>query len=584
MKNLKFRIIRNFLFSGLLVVFMTSCSTISTIEPVLHLPKSDASEEQKLVIFIDGTENDEKDITNIFKLKNIITLQNRKDIKTIYIEGVGTNNKILGAMFGTGFGQDIKQAYEFLTTNYKTENNKIYLFGFSRGAYAVRILAGMIQIAGIPDLSTLSVKKRKKIVKMIYDAYSDYDGKSYDDINVVLKNQEVKLAKLLKKYSRKNNIEIEFVGIWDTVEALAAPDYKENNILEVRPKIDQLCNVKHISHALSLDDDRARVFTPIFITKNATKEQCGKPVNDRIIKQVFFSGAHSDVGGGYSDTDIDGISLNWMIGELSNYNVLPSDAGVYSDVFGKTHDPEDGIWKYLYHFQHRNISKYAAILDEKLTIHPSVIDRLSCVPQQCHEIDWMNNNNLFRHCFKERKDGTLEYEEDNPRCQIKKEEDINYINRSCTNRYEKIEHCKDTNGKFPCKLEIDASSRDNPSIELDKNSTYSFGIKITEKWSDLGICATPEQGRKISRQNISLGNKILLYSGKLVSYSLNAGYMELLGKIDTNIFSIGKLLRNNEEFSPVESGKLEVFVNEPVISDDYYKNNKGKLDLIINKK
>ena len=581
---MKFKIFRKILMFTFVIFFMTSCATFSKIEPVVHLPKSKTPDNQKLVIFIDGTENDEKDITNVFKLKNLVTLQKRNDIKTIYIEGVGTNKKFLGATLGTGFGLDIRQAYEFLTIHYKGSNNKIHLFGFSRGAYAVRILSGLIQVAGIPDLSNETPKKREKIIKKIYEAYKSTKEKNYEHIDKVLKKQKEKISKLLKPYDLKKNIKIESVGIWDSVEALATPDYVESVVLNVRPQIDQLCNVRHIIHALSLDDDRARIFTPIFITNKASVEQCGKEIiNSRKINQVFFSGAHSDVGGGYSDTEIDGVSLNWMIGELNGYNLLPKNSGVYSDAYGKTHDPETGFFKLAYRFQHRDLSKYVAILDDKLKVHSSVIDRLECIPRKCHEIQWVHNENIFRHCFKEQKDGTLKYDKSDSKCLMKVVEDKDYKSGPCIDISKDIPLCNDNN-RFPCKLLINANSRNNMSVKLEEGSKYEFSIKIIEKWSDAGICATPEDGRTISRQDISKLDKGILYVGKVFSYLPNAGFMELLGKMDNYIFSIGKLVKNNKIYIPKKSSKLEVFVNEPVGSADYYNNNQGKLYLMINKK
>ena len=105
--------------------------------------------------------NEEGSHTNISKLHKLVTLQNKDDVLSTYIEGVGTRKRILGMATGWGIGNDVRSAYLFLLENYK-EHDKVYVFGFSRGAYASRILSSMLYVAGIPKTTRLYQARREE--------------------------------------------------------------------------------------------------------------------------------------------------------------------------------------------------------------------------------------------------------------------------------------------------------------------------------------------------------------------------------------------------------------------------------------
>ena len=583
--NKKYNVL-NFILLSFLSILFSSCTAVKSIE---HLPKSYTSESQKLVIFMDGTANDEGSYTNVFKLRNLVTLQSRTDIKSVYIAGVGTGYRHIGKMIGLGFQKDIKQTYEFLTMHYKSQKNKIYIFGFSRGAYAARILAGFIQLAGIPNLSGLTKKQRKKLIEDIYDEYKlalDNNrkksiGKQRRKIESIVSNQ------LMYEYvvNLETPIKIEFAGLWDSVAALAIPNVEEKNILETR-QIDQLCNVKEVAHALSLDDDRARIFTPIFLTEKAAEEQCiNELVNKRSISQVFFSGAHSDVGGGYLNTDIDGISLNWMINKISGDNktkLLPKNTKVYADTYGITHDPEADVWKYAYHCQHRNISKYYKLLGDSFTLHQSVIDRIKNIPRKCHEIQWKEEN-TFINCFTQNEDNTFTYNKNIKECKLTINNDDKYVSSKLSKKTSIILCTK--NSSLPCKIDtIDIDSTNESyktGVYLDKNKNYRFEIKITKQWNDDGTCSTPEDGRRIARSNTNVIMEIGQYLVTPLEHAAMAGYTELIGEVQKETMRLGQMVKDNTIFSPNENGELIVKINEPNIGEFVYKNNNGKLKLTV---
>lgn len=387
---------------GFMLVLIAGCASNPVVE---HIPLRVNNNPNSLAVFFDGTANNEGSHTNIAKLHNLITLQNNANISAAYIEGVGTNGNFLGMAMGKGIGRDVREAYLYLGENYNpNKKDKIYIFGFSRGSYAARILAALIHVAGIPDFSHIARRsERKEYVEEIYDAYKTK--------KTIEQRREDVIAVTGKKHEP---VEIEFMGIWDTVEALGFPDLSENIDVPNGNYADQLCNIKKAAHAVSIDDDRARIFTPILLTRDHLVTKCKKEVEmDDVVNEVWFSGAHADVGGGYNDTYIDGVSLNWMLTQIEPYNLVPKGSQVYANPFGVTHDPEKGVFRLIYHKLNRNLLAYAnssSYNKGKLKIHKSVIDRLAAIPVKSYEYRWLEN---YTDCFKPTKEGlTYLYEKE----------------------------------------------------------------------------------------------------------------------------------------------------------------------------
>lgn len=604
-----------------------------TVAPVTHIPTCDQSNKEydckktprKIVLFFDGTANDEGSYTNVSKLRNLITLQDKGNIRTIYIAGVGTGTRIIGAATGWGTTDDVKQGYKFLTKNYRSTSDEIYLFGFSRGSWSARILAGLVQVAGIPDLSSYSDSFSDKLINDIYRAYK---------VQLPLDKRRERVKEIIGKRIgnyQPSSVNIKFAGIWDSVEALGWPDYKENNEGPNRRYIEQLCNVNNVSHVLSIDDDRARIFTPILLTARETKKQCGyyspptstlakdhqieilgtiNSGDKRNVTQVFFSGAHSDVGGGYTDTDIDGISLNWMLSQIDDYDLVTAGTQVYADAYGNTHDPESGLAGLLYHRKNRNLSLYEALLDTKFKVHPSVIDRLECVPVDWHEYQWQQRSNLFRHCFTP-EGGALKFNDDNPKCRITIVEDSRYNNKTCRYSTPKTQLSKLSTVTIHAR-----KKKNNTGIILSKDHSYRFHFSEIKKWEDHGWCSNPCNGRDVFSPKYCSPpatddgkscfiTKVFINASRLFSFEPKARLMELLGRIEgtkkptppnhknkkSNLaihrsstekpFRLGKMVENKSFFTPKESGELIVFVNEPKFSDTFYDNNTGTLQLTV---
>ncbi len=209
------------------------------------------------------------------------------------------------------------------------------------------------------------------------------------------------------------------MGLWDTVAALGIPDYKDDYYVEETKYNDQLCNIKRASQALSLNDTRSSVFTPSILTDDYLVQDC-KEVNPKeIVNEVWFFGAHSDVGGGYKngkgemDDDLAQIPLKWMMNNLLNYNLFKNDLLVNeTNVNGMLHDAEIDYGP-AFKRRNRHIYKYHKYISEynngKYKIHRSVIQRLEngIIPifkhyeRQNESIDENGNHLHTQNCSKD---------------------------------------------------------------------------------------------------------------------------------------------------------------------------------------
>ena len=409
---------------------LAGCSSI------VHKPLSaSAATAHKIAIFFDGTHNDIASDTNIKRLHSLVSLQGQRDISSIYIEGVGVGNDVIGMGAGVGMKPRVVIAYEFILNHYRP-NDEIHIFGFSRGAYAARILASMLYNAGVVekhDLANSAVADMTsfEMANAVYDVFKyrlreDEEHTRKRDVRAALETMGFKVT---------GPISVEVLGLWDTVEAMGIPEWPSriSHKAGIRQHIanidasntrygDQLCNVKRAYQALSIDDDREWIFTPLLLDRAHLFRHCaadGKHLLDTDglirpgrLRQVWFSGAHSDVGGGNADSLLSGVSLNWMIDNLKgdkwgdNQNgagLLPADAQVAEDPFGTSHDPEAGWWGPLYHAINRDIATYVTTtaptqtgnlqrwewrrkeFGNSLCVHRSVLDRRVAVPLRSDE-------------------------------------------------------------------------------------------------------------------------------------------------------------------------------------------------------
>lgn len=354
-------------------LFLIGCATPKHEDFPENFQVVNTSKPKNIFVFMDGTSNNSRVPTNIYRLFEEI--KKNKDNQTVarYIEGVGNAENPLDSTLGIAgaFGMEdrILQGYEFITEHYQPKSetyqgDRIYIFGFSRGAHTARSLAGLISYAGIPKVSDAEIKENvlidigNDILELTKDRL---DSGHADD----WKNWQPEAKPILTELIRNNEIigekgrelqsaEVEFLGVWDTVPGSLFKDRifgtyddlvcKESiggikstwgvkhiaHLLGItygeRYKIDSYPAIKHIAHAVSKDEKRS-MFMPLpLCSKAITPSSVFDEKNTELI-EVAFPGAHADVGGGYEDKNnqLPDISLNWMLGLLSNYYTLSSE-------------------------------------------------------------------------------------------------------------------------------------------------------------------------------------------------------------------------------------------------------------------
>jgi len=248
-----------------------------------------------IILGIDGTwQAAYQDIfqSNVFKM--ILALnyddKNGNPQNAIYSAGVGTANRssrtIAGAT-GEGLDELILEAYINLASNY-WPGDKIYIFGFSRGAVVARALTAFISYSGLLQANSLSLMQPAW-------RYFTHPDPNFDFASI-------------KAANTHPNVEIEFLGVWDTVPG---PYRRED--LRRKYRFDTLRldrSVKVGVHILSIDESRS-AFQPLLWEGTRTEQQ--------IIEQIWMPGVHADIGGGYSEGFFSTLSLVCMIDRLSHH-------------------------------------------------------------------------------------------------------------------------------------------------------------------------------------------------------------------------------------------------------------------------
>ncbi|MDO8456026.1 MAG: DUF2235 domain-containing protein [Burkholderiaceae bacterium] len=279
---------------------------------------------RQLVICCDGTNNNltggQAD-TNVVKLAQLMAQALPDAARLVFYDpGVGNAGELPGVTvidrinrqaerwaslaFGRGVYENMEQCYQFLMNNYQP-GDKIYIFGFSRGAFTARSFAGLINQFGI-----LAPQMASMVPTLIQLYFSD--RKLHLDQMKAIASQTTQLfAPAPSRY-----VEIQFVGVWDTVASVGLWPF--NAKITAKPTI-QGKRFVNVRHAMALDEHRAQ-FLPRLYTDNNSGGQVsyqtaqGTPAS---IKQLWFRGAHGDVGGGFGvgDTAISDQALMWMVSE-----------------------------------------------------------------------------------------------------------------------------------------------------------------------------------------------------------------------------------------------------------------------------
>lgn len=312
---------------------------------------------KNIVIFSDGTgqEGGKGANTNIYKMFNLIEDRTSQQI-SFYDRGLGTGwRKFSGNVGGAGISENILECYEFIFENFEA-GDQIYLFGFSRGAATVRSLTSFIHHFGIMP------KSRPELIKQAYKIYEIED--------------KAELKKQAENFVTTHHTmwtRIKFLGCFDTVAALGLPIQPLSVLINKIPgfhhkfhnfKLNE--TVENAYQALAIDDER-KTFHPILWDPETLAYQT--------IKQVWFCGMHTDVGGGYEEQELSDIPLVWMKDMALKHGLLiypTTSVAIEGEINGHMHNSRGKGWTKLFTKKQRF---WDSNRTDKPIIHHSVLAR-----------------------------------------------------------------------------------------------------------------------------------------------------------------------------------------------------------------
>ena len=284
-----------------------------------------ASEVKRLILCFDGTWNTPEDHTNVSRIYSAIADKHSgcPDQLKFYDEGIGTSatSRLTGGAFGWGLDRNILEGYCWLINEYfGTETGAasdkpgadepfatgpaILLFGFSRGAYTARSLAGLINRCGVPKAAQ-------------FKGDSEHNGRAHPDSKVVrdawdlyqkeFKGIEGRYHADCVAFRRSHcwNVKVKFIGVWDTVGALGVPMFSTSVLARTRYGFHDTSlgrTVEHAYHAVAIDEGREDYKVALWTGSRP----------DQKVEQRWFPGAHANVGGSYEDDLLPDPPLKWI--------------------------------------------------------------------------------------------------------------------------------------------------------------------------------------------------------------------------------------------------------------------------------
>lgn len=286
---------------------------------------------KNIVILFDGTSNEiSADRTNILRLYGTLEKSDRQLV--YYDPGVGTFGaenawlrfwrktvEVWGLMTGWGLDYNVKEAYRFLVENYddgrdegtgQSSRDSIYIFGFSRGAYSARVLAGFIHAIGLIE------KRNLNLLDYAYRAYKGIGENGEDKFGEV---------RLYERILASDRPPIRLLGLFDTVSSVIESG-RYGPRLRTHAFTKRNRSVESVRHAVAIDERRT-MFRPQLWPQG--EEYWGNPFNraaaiPQDVREVWFAGVHGDIGGGYPEVEsgLTKFSLQWMIEQTRSAGIF----------------------------------------------------------------------------------------------------------------------------------------------------------------------------------------------------------------------------------------------------------------------
>jgi uncharacterized protein (DUF2235 family) len=319
---------------------------------------------KNLVVCCDGTSNQfSQNRTNVAKLC-LTLLQESGRQEVFYHPGLGTMEppgaltslaikltKVLGLAIGYGLQNDIRDAYVFLMNHYEP-GDRVFLFGFSRGAYTVRALTGLLRMYGL--LRPGNEPLVPYAIRMMYGVNNLPERSGDRRVSSRMSRAAEDIWGLAKEFKRSFAVACNpaFVGLWDTVNSVGLISQSFHV-----PYTSSNPDIAVARHALAIDEHRGFFRPAQWFPKPLPSPEHGP----KDLLQVWFAGCHSDVGGGFPEAEsgLSKCALEWMIGEAAAEGLLflpgrlremlgqGETAYVKPDPDGPLHDSLTGFWRFL---------------------------------------------------------------------------------------------------------------------------------------------------------------------------------------------------------------------------------------------
>jgi uncharacterized protein (DUF2235 family) len=359
---------------------------------------------RKIVLLSDGTGNSAAHVwrTNVWRVFESLDLSGSDQV-AFYDDGVGTSSfmplAILGGAFGYGLKRNVIDIYKFACRNYHSADDQIFGFGFSRGAFTMRVVAGLILNQGL-----IAPTSEEDLDAKATAAYRAFRRERFHTIwryeNVLRWLRDLIIRNDYSKANNHQNVKIRFLGLWDTVAAYGLPVEEMTRGVSqwIWPLLLPDCvlhkDVQRACHALSLDDERT-TFHPTLWDESKQTPAAPRPdgkqhISDERITQVWFAGVHSSVGGGYPDDSLAHIPLVWMMKQAeacglvfkpfpdANPQTFPH-AITAQDKDGRLYDSRQGLGGY-YRYGPRDVKALCDGLispESRPKIHETVLKRIA---------------------------------------------------------------------------------------------------------------------------------------------------------------------------------------------------------------
>jgi uncharacterized protein (DUF2235 family) len=371
---------------------------------------------RRIILLSDGTGNSAAKVwrTNVRRTFEALDLSGSDQV-AFYDDGVGTSSfkpwALLGGAFGFGLKRNVIDIYKFACRNYRDDSDDIYGFGFSRGAFTIRVVMGLILNQGLVSADNESELDKKAIA-----AYRKYRSERYHTMwpwHPEDWYRAIRDVLLPISYDKRDNREVKrirFIGVWDTVAAYGLPmDEMTRGVsrwivpLELPTHTLNRERVTRACQALSLDEERTTFHPELWDEKIVPPSQFDpgskRHIADEQLSQVWFAGVHSNVGGGYPDDALAYIPLVWMLTEAqrcglkfkSDHGNPPADPDAFKnavsmrDKDGRIYDPRAGLGGYYRYGPRKLVQlcnyRYSKKEDDEVAIerpkiHESVFKRI----------------------------------------------------------------------------------------------------------------------------------------------------------------------------------------------------------------